>query len=127
MGDAVSGPHISSNSRCQSNVTQLSNLGGGGLSTPWLANIANCLSYAGSFLVTILGGPLINKIGIKWSCFIAAAAMPLQGSAFYVSARYNVDWYLLFGNIVQGLTGGFLYVGESTAMLSYPHPDKRGL
>ncbi|KAK8036365.1 major facilitator superfamily transporter [Apiospora marii] len=105
----------------------LSNLGGGGFSTPWLANIANCLSYAGSFMVTILGGPLINKIGIKWSCFIAAVAMPLQGSAFYVSARYNVDWYLLFGNIVQGITGGFLYVGESTAMLSYPHPDKRGL
>ncbi|KAK7923799.1 hypothetical protein PG985_007870 [Apiospora marii] len=87
----------------------LSNLGGGGFSTPWLANIANCLSYAGSFMVTILGGPLINKIGIKWSCFIAAVAMPLQGSAFY------------------GITGGFLYVGESTAMLSYPHPDKRGL
>ncbi|KAK7968609.1 major facilitator superfamily transporter [Apiospora saccharicola] len=105
----------------------LSNLGGGGLSTPWLANIANCLSYAGSFLVTILGGPLINKIGIKWSCFIAAVAMPLQGSAFYVSARYNVDWYLMFGNLAQGITGGFLYVGESTAMLSYPHPDKRGL
>lgn len=80
-----------------------------------------------SFLVTLFGGPLINKIGIKWSCFIAATAMPLQSSAYYVNARYRVDWYLLLGNLINGLTSGFLYVGESTAMLSYPHPEQRGL
>jgi hypothetical protein len=77
----------------------ISNLGGGGLSTPWLANLANSLSYSCSFASTVFGGPIINKIGIKWSCFIAAIAMPLQGSAYYVNARYSVDWYLLAANV----------------------------
>jgi hypothetical protein len=80
----------------------ISNLGGGGLSTPWLANLANSLSYAMSFLSTILGGPVINKIGIKWSCMIAAVAMPLYGSAYYVNARFHTEWYLLTANIIGG-------------------------
>jgi hypothetical protein len=77
----------------------ITNLGGGGLSTPWLANLANSLTYAMSFLTTIFGGPIINKIGIKWACFIAALAMPLHGSAYYVNARYKDDVYLLAASV----------------------------
>lgn len=77
----------------------ISNLGGGGLSTPYLANLANGLQYAAGCLLTLFGGPLINKFGIKWSCIVAAVAMPLAGSAFYVSARYHVDWYLLTARV----------------------------
>ncbi|OCF32125.1 membrane protein [Kwoniella heveanensis BCC8398] len=104
----------------------ISNLGGGGLSTPYLANLASSLNYAASCAMTLFGGPLINKIGIKWSCVIAAIAFPLSGSGYYVSARYGVDWYLLFAKIVSGITSGFLYVAETTAMLSYPHLHERG-
>ncbi|KAF3034409.1 hypothetical protein E8E12_005438 [Didymella heteroderae] len=105
----------------------ISNLGGGGLSKPWLANLANSLSYSLSFFSTILGGPVINKIGIKWSCLIAALTMPLSGSAYYVNARFHIDWYLLAANVVSGITSGLLYVAETTAMLSYPRPEDRGL
>ncbi|QDS73165.1 hypothetical protein FKW77_002154 [Venturia effusa] len=56
----------------------ISNLGGGGLSTPFLSNLATSVEYASGCL------------------------------------------------IVGGVTGGFLYVGETTAMLSYPHQDDRG-
>lgn len=76
----------------------ISNLGGGGLSSPYLANLANSLNYASGCMVTLIGGPLINKFGIKWSCMIAAVAMPLIGSAYYVNAKYGVDWYLLFSS-----------------------------
>ncbi|ORY67772.1 uncharacterized protein BCR38DRAFT_336682 [Pseudomassariella vexata] len=105
----------------------ISNLGGGGLSSPYLANLANALNYASGCIITLFGGPLINKFGIKWACMIAAVAMPLDGSGYYVSARYGVDWYLLFARLLGGFTGGFLYVGETTAMLSYPHQNDRGL
>lgn len=104
----------------------ISNLGGGGLSSPYLSNLANALNYAAGCMVTLIGGPLINKIGIKWSCMIAAVTFPLDGSSYYVSARYGVNWYLLFSKILGGFTSGFLYVGETTAMLSYPNQDDRG-
>lgn len=82
----------------------ISNLGGGGLSTPYLANLATALSYMSGCLITIFGGPLINKFGIKWSCMIAAVSMPLAGSAYYVSAKYHVDWYLLFARVFSDHT-----------------------
>ncbi|WWC92017.1 uncharacterized protein L201_006971 [Kwoniella dendrophila CBS 6074] len=104
----------------------ISNLGGGGLSSPYLANLANSLNYAASCLITLFGGPLINKMGIKWACFIAAISFPLDGSGYYVNAKFGVDWYLLLARIIGGFTGGFLYVGETTAMLSYPHIHERG-
>ncbi|CAN8105202.1 unnamed protein product [Discula destructiva] len=105
----------------------ISNLGGGGLSSPYLANLANAIFYVAGCLVTLIGGPLINKIGIKWSCMIAAVSFPLSGSSYYVSAKYGVSWYLLLANVITGFTGGFLYVAETAAMLSYPNQDDRGL
>lgn len=106
----------------------ISNLGGGGLSSPYLSNLANALNYAAGCLVTLIGGPLINKLGIKWSCLIAAVTFPLDGSSYYTSARYgdSTTWYLLFSKILGGFTSGFLYVAETTAMLSYPHQNDRG-
>lgn len=77
----------------------ISNLGGGGLSTAYLANLATCLNYAASCAITLVGGPLINKIGIKWSCIIAGVSFPLSGSGYYVRARFQVDWYLIFAKV----------------------------
>ncbi|WVQ85762.1 hypothetical protein IAT38_007929 [Cryptococcus sp. DSM 104549] len=105
----------------------ISNLGGGGLSSPYLSNLATAVNYAASCVITLFGGPLINKIGIRWSCVIAAVIFPLDGSSYYVSARSSVNWYLLFSKILGGFTSGFLYVAETTAMLSYPHIHERGL
>ncbi|WVR07876.1 hypothetical protein IAU60_004919 [Kwoniella sp. DSM 27419] len=104
----------------------ISNLGGGGLSTPYLANLATCLNYACSCAMTLFGGPLINKFGIKWSCLIAALTFPLSGSGYYVRARFKIDAYLLVAKAVGGIGSGFLYVAEATAMMSYPHLHERG-
>ncbi|OBT81517.1 hypothetical protein VE02_09755 [Pseudogymnoascus sp. 03VT05] len=105
----------------------ISNLGGGGLSTPFLANLATSLNAASGFFVALCGGPLINKLGIRWACVLAGVAMPLAGSGYYVSARWGVDWYLLVSRVVGGVFDGFLYVAETTAMLSYPDQNDRGL
>lgn len=77
----------------------ITNLGGGGLKTPFLANLANSLNYAMGCLTTLFGGPLINKIGIKWSCVIAACVFPLSGSSYYVSAKYGISAYLLASQV----------------------------
>lgn len=77
----------------------ITNLGGGGLSKPWLANLANSLNYAMGCLTTLFGGPLINKLGIKWSCVIAACVFPLSGSSYFVSAKYGINAYLLASQV----------------------------
>ncbi|RKF53634.1 UNC93-like protein 2 [Golovinomyces cichoracearum] len=104
----------------------ITNLGGGGLSSPYLANLVNSFQYISGCLMTLFGGPVINKMGIKKSCVVAAMGMPLVGSSYYSYARYGIIWYLVVAQMIGGLTGGFLYVAEATAMLSYPQPEDRG-
>ncbi|TQS35900.1 hypothetical protein Golomagni_03665 [Golovinomyces magnicellulatus] len=104
----------------------ITNLGGGGLSSPYLANLVNSFQYISGCLMTLFGGPLINKMGIKKSCVIAAIGMPLVGSSYYSNAQYGIIWYLVVAQMIGGLTSGFLYVAEATAMLSYPQPEDRG-
>jgi MFS family permease len=104
----------------------INNLGGGGLSSPYLANLATALSYVMSTLMTFVGGPIINKIGIKWACMVAAVFMPLGGAGYYVRARYKIDSFLLAARAIGGFTNGFLYVGETAAMMSYPDMNERG-
>ncbi|KAL7419514.1 hypothetical protein Q5752_005425 [Cryptotrichosporon argae] len=108
----------------------ISNLGGGGLSSPFLSNLATSLNYVGSFLVTSIGGPLLNKMGIKYMCAIAGLAFPLNGSAYYTTVKYDsAHWtqvYLLVAKFLNGIALGFTYVAETTAMLSYPYLEDRG-
>lgn len=82
----------------------ISNLGGGGLSTPFLSNLANSVDYASGCLISLFGGPLINKLGIRWACVIASIGMPLGPSGYYQSARYGTDWYLLLSKACDILT-----------------------
>ncbi|WWD21418.1 hypothetical protein CI109_105903 [Kwoniella shandongensis] len=104
----------------------ISNLGGGGLKDPDLANLAQALSSTCTCLVALFGGPIINKIGIKYACTISGFSFFLTGSGFYVNIKYGVQWYLLLAKIVIGVTNGFVYVAESTAMLTYPRAHERG-
>jgi hypothetical protein len=56
--------------------------------------------------MTFVGGPVVNKIGIKWACFIAAVTFPLSGAGYYVRAKFKVDWFLLFARALGGIGGG---------------------
>ncbi|WWC97353.1 hypothetical protein V866_004232 [Kwoniella sp. B9012] len=104
----------------------ISGLGGGGLKDPDLANLAQALSSTMTCIVTLFGGPLINKIGIKTACVIASFAFFFTGSGYYVNLKYGVQVYLVIARVIVGGSNGFLYVAESTAMLSYPRFQDRG-
>lgn len=60
------------------------NLGGGGLATPYTANAASAGSYAIGAFVALFGGPIVGKIGLKWTMLLGAATFPLKGSSMWV-------------------------------------------
>ncbi|KAH8883766.1 duf895 domain protein membrane protein [Thozetella sp. PMI_491] len=115
---AFSGPSMSN---------AINSLGGGGLATPWTANTATAVQYSTSVLIAMFGGPIISLTGIPIACMIGAVGFPLSGSGFYVNSKYGVQWYLIFAKAIYGVTSAFLYVAESTAMISYPEEHRRGL
>ncbi|OCF45331.1 hypothetical protein I317_00854 [Kwoniella heveanensis CBS 569] len=105
----------------------ISGLGGGGQATPHTANQASAVQYALSSVFAMFGGPIIGAIGIVGGCIVGALGFPLSGTGFYVLSKYNVQWYLIFAKALYGITAAFLYVAESSAMISYPEENRRGL
>lgn len=43
-------------------------------------------------LVCCFGGPLVNKLGVKWALVIGAATFPIRGASYYVNSKYGNQW-----------------------------------
>ena len=91
----------------------ISGLGGGGLATPQISNIFNAINYAllatsmyydrflrsfvtfkanRTFPVCFMGGPIVNKLGVKWALVLGAMTFPIQGSAYYCNSKFGNQW-----------------------------------
>ncbi|WVQ94653.1 hypothetical protein IAU59_001733 [Kwoniella sp. CBS 9459] len=114
---AFSGPSMSN---------AISNLGGGGLATPYTANTASATQYSVSAFIAMLGGPIVGTLGIPWCCIIGGIGFPLSVLGFYVNSKYGIQKYLIFAKAIYGITSAFLYVAEAAAMISYPEEHRRG-
>ncbi|KAK7910591.1 major facilitator superfamily domain-containing protein [Apiospora marii] len=104
----------------------IAGLGGGGLATPQTSNIATAINYAMLALVCLIGGPLVNKLGVKWALVIGAMSFPIRGSSYYCNSAFGNQWYLIFGGFVTGIGTGCWYVAESGAIMSLAPTGARG-
>ncbi|KAK7746711.1 hypothetical protein SLS53_001898 [Cytospora paraplurivora] len=77
-------------------------------------------------LICAFGGPLVNKIGVKWSLVIGAATFPIRGASYYVNSKYGTQWFLIFGSFLSGTGTGFWYVAEAGSILSLAPSGVRG-
>lgn len=39
-----------------------------------------------------MGGPLVNKIGVKWALVLGSLSFPIQGSAYYCNSKFGNQW-----------------------------------
>ncbi|TYJ55843.1 hypothetical protein B9479_003495 [Cryptococcus floricola] len=104
----------------------ISGLGGGGQATPYTVNAATCASYCAVAVISLLGGPIASRMGIKGMLIAGASTFAINGSAYYVNSKYGVQWYLIFGRFLYGAGFGFWYVAEAAIILSYPEEGRRG-
>ena len=54
-----------------------------------------------------MGGPIVNKMGVKWALVIGSMSFPIEGSAYYCNSKFGNQW-----------------VSESTTRLPKYSPDK---
>ncbi|KAL4787002.1 major facilitator superfamily domain-containing protein [Aspergillus varians] len=108
MGDAITG------------------LGGGGLATPHVSNISNAILYAMLALVCFLGGPLVNKIGVKWGLVLGAMSFPIEGSGYYCNSMFGNQWYLILSGAICGIGTACWYVAEAGAIMTLAPSGARG-
>lgn len=87
---------------------------------------ATAASYVAVFAVSILGGPLASRVGIRTLLIFGAMTFPINASSYYVNLKYKVQWYLVLGRTIYGLGFGAWYVAEAAIILSYPEEGRRG-
>ncbi|OQE94988.1 hypothetical protein PENNAL_c0003G03156 [Penicillium nalgiovense] len=104
----------------------ITGLGGGGLASPQVSNISTAIRYAMLAVVCFLGGPLVNKIGIKWALIIGSMSFPIQGSAYYCNSKFGNEWYLILSGAISGVGTACWYVAEAGAIMTLAPTGARG-
>lgn len=46
----------------------------------------------GGLPVCFMGGPIVNKIGVKWALVLGAMSFPIEGSAYYCNSKFGNQW-----------------------------------
>ncbi|KAJ5408975.1 major facilitator superfamily domain-containing protein [Penicillium cosmopolitanum] len=100
----------------------ITGLGGGGLATPQVSNISTAIRYA----MLAVGGPIVNKIGVKWALVIGSMSFPIQGSAYYCNSKFGNQWYLILSGAISGIGTACWYVAEAGAIMTLAPSGARG-
>lgn len=105
----------------------INGLGGGGMASAGLWNLSEALFYAIMFVVTLFGGPIVSKLGLKNTLLIGSLTFPLEGIALYVSSRWSqAGPFLVVAEALAGVGSGCFYIAEAGLVLSLPESHKRG-
>ncbi|RTE85232.1 hypothetical protein BHE90_000243 [Fusarium euwallaceae] len=104
----------------------IAGLGGGGLATPQVSNIATALKYAMLATTCFMGGPIVNKLGVKWALVIGSMSFPILGSSYYCNSKFGIQWYLILGGALGGIGTGCWYVAEAGAIMTLAPSGARG-
>ncbi|KAE8146598.1 major facilitator superfamily domain-containing protein [Aspergillus avenaceus] len=104
----------------------ITGLGGGGLASPQVSNISNAIRYALLAVVCFLGGPIVNKLGVKWALVIGSMSFPIQGSAYYCNSKFGNQWYLILSGAIGGVGTACWYVAEAGAIMTLAPSGARG-
>lgn len=48
-----------------------------------------------------MGGPIVNKLGVKWALVIGSMSFPVQGSAYYCNSKFGNQWVSELDFILQ--------------------------
>ncbi|TGO62282.1 hypothetical protein BOTNAR_0116g00190 [Botryotinia narcissicola] len=104
----------------------MSSLGAGGAESPFLVNAANALVFGLMGIFCVLGGPIANRIGLKYTLTLGAVGYPVYSAGLYANNRYGTVWLILVGAVTCGISAGLFWASEGAVALGYPEPAKRG-
>ncbi|KAH0123540.1 MFS general substrate transporter, partial [Aureobasidium melanogenum] len=104
----------------------MNSLGAGGAQKPFLVNAANALVFGLMGFFCLFGGPIANRIGLKWTLVLGAVGYPVYSAGLYTNNRYGNVWFVLVGAVACGISAGLFWASEGAVALGYPPPAKRG-
>lgn len=104
----------------------MNSLGAGGGQAPYLVNTANALTFCLMIVSCWLTSSLVKYVGIKGALVAGTVGYAPYSAGLYLNNRYGVEWLVILGAALCGISAGIFWASEAAIAIAYPEPRNRG-
>lgn len=104
----------------------MNSLGAGGAQEPYLVNTANALTFCLMIVSCWLTSSIVKYVGIKGALVAGTIGFAPYSAGLYLNNRFGVDWLVIFGAALCGVSAGIFWASEAAIAIAYPEPRNRG-
>lgn len=104
----------------------MNSLGAGGGQAPYLVNTANALTFCLMIVSCWLTSSLVKYVGIKGALVVGTIGYAPYSAGLYLNNRYGVEWLVILGAALCGISAGVFWASEAAIAIAYPEPKNRG-
>ncbi|KAI1634105.1 major facilitator superfamily transporter [Biscogniauxia mediterranea] len=104
----------------------MNSLGAGGAASPQLVNAANALTFCLMVVSSYFASGIVHYIGIKGALIAGTIGYAPYAAGLYTNNRYGVEWFVLLGAALCGLSAGLFWAVEAAIAIAYPEPWNKG-
>ncbi|KDN60829.1 putative major facilitator superfamily transporter [Colletotrichum sublineola] len=104
----------------------MNSLGAGGAASPKVVNAANALTFCLMVVSCYFSSVIVHYIGIKGALIFGTIGYAPFAAGLYTNNRYGIDWLMLLGAALCGISAGVFWMAEAAIAMAYPEPWNRG-
>ncbi|GKT40268.1 UNC93-like protein [Colletotrichum spaethianum] len=104
----------------------MNSLGAGGAASPKVVNAANALTFCLMVVSCYFSSVIVHYIGIKGALIFGTIGYAPFAAGLYTNNRYGIEWLMLLGAALCGISAGVFWMAEAAIAIAYPEPWNRG-
>ncbi|KAJ2084112.1 hypothetical protein H4R24_000321 [Coemansia sp. RSA 988] len=111
---------------CPGMYNALSTIGSSGSINSSISNIANIAIYVTLTASGIIGGSVINLLGIRWTVFGSCLTYATYSASYLVLDHTGSSIFTIVSSVLLGVGAGILWSAQGMVTMSYPRHDEKG-
>ncbi|KAJ2377877.1 hypothetical protein H4S02_007522, partial [Coemansia sp. RSA 2611] len=104
----------------------LNAMGGAGQIDRTTSNNANTGVYCTFIIFGVLGGAIVNLLGIRWTIFVSGLTYALYSSSYISYNHTSSGTFTIATGPILGIGAGILWSAQGMVMMSYPVESQKG-
>ncbi|KAJ1818592.1 hypothetical protein LPJ60_004241 [Coemansia sp. RSA 2675] len=111
---------------CPGMFNALNAMGGAGQIDRTTSNNANTGVYCTFIIFGVLGGAIVNLLGIRWTIFVSGLTYALYSSSYISYNHTSSGTFTIATGPILGIGAGILWSAQGMVMMSYPVESQKG-
>ncbi|KAJ2828290.1 hypothetical protein GGI24_002428 [Coemansia furcata] len=111
---------------CPGMFNALNAMGGAGQIDREASNNANTGLYSTFIVFGVLGGAIVNLLGVRWTIFVSGLTYSLYSASFIYLNHTGKGAFTIATGPILGIGAGILWSAQGMIMMSYPVESHKG-